>query len=77
MTQISKTIHAKPVGQVINQIDIKRVSFFSGLDTAIKFGYEVLKDVNDQFDKKKSKISYIPWVPLAKFINFERWLAFE
>ena len=37
--QVKTAINSKAAGQIIEEISIKRVSFFSGVDIAIKYGY--------------------------------------
>jgi hypothetical protein len=54
----------------------KRSSPFVDLDKSIRTGYKILLHVRNELGRNALKENKI-WLWLAKWINFERWYAFE
>ena len=54
----------------------QRSSPFIDLDKSIRIGYKILLNVKNQLAASPFKDSRI-WLWLAKWINFEKWYAFE
>lgn len=53
-----------------------RTSAYSDLDNSIRAAYKILLDVRTQLEETPKKEHKI-WIGLARWINFEKWYAYE
>lgn len=53
------------------------MSAFCDLDNSIRAAYKILLDVRNKFEEGPSKPQNKIWIALARWINFEKWFAYE
>ena len=76
-SSIKKSMQSKDAYKDIVDREPNRASAFSDLDNSIRAAYKILLDVRAQLEDGGVKKEHKIWIGLSRWVNFEKWFAYE